>query len=102
MRTNRFNKISNMRIAMDIATRGRVVFLELRPDDVIESMFPSRDPERSKRLVAALDAVNGRFSAGVMRLGSLTMPGDWKMRRGRVSPSYTTRLRDILAALAIG
>lgn len=66
----------------------------------VADLFASRDPERSKALMGALDAINGRFGRETVRPGGLTDNGGWSMRRGNLSPCYTTRLDDILSARA--
>ncbi len=45
------------------------------------------------RLMAALDAVNGRWGKGAVKLGSSKVgeaPRDWSMRQERRTPAYTT------------
>jgi len=51
--------------------------------------------ERSRKLMGVLDAVNGRFGRGALQLASLGSMPVWTMKRGRVSPRYTTRWEDI-------
>lgn len=66
----------------------------------VADLFASRDPERSKALMGALDAINGRFGRETVRPGGLTGKGGWSMRRGNLSPCYTTRIDDILSVKA--
>ena len=81
--------------------KAGVVFVDLhRPDDLPIQMLPSRDPERSARLMAALDGVNGRFGRNTLRPGGTGPKPQWGMRRARLSPAYTTRLDDVLEAQA--
>lgn len=51
--------------------------------------------ERSRKLMGVLDAVNGRFGRGALQLASLGSMPVWTMKRGRVSPRYTTRWEDV-------
>lgn len=51
--------------------------------------------ERSRRLMGVLDEVNGRFGRGALQLGALGTKSVWTMKRGRVSPRYTTRWADV-------
>jgi DNA polymerase V len=62
----------------------------------VGDLFASRDPEKSKSLMTAIDAINGRFGRGVARPGGLVQRTGWSMRRGNLSPCYTTRIADIL------
>jgi DNA polymerase V len=85
--------------------KAGIVLIDLyRPDELpAADMFPTRDPERSKLLMGALDAINGRFGRGAMRpaaMGSAPVSG-WSMRRGNLSPCYTTREADLLKARTI-
>lgn len=79
--------------------KAGVLLLDLyRQDDLpIEDMFASRDPERSKDLMTALDAINGRFGRDTIRPGGIGQKRTWSMRRGNLSPCYTTRIEDVLA-----
>ena len=63
-------------------------------------MFPTRDPERSAKLMGALDAINGRFGRGTLRPGAVSQSPKWGMRRGQLSPRYTTDWRELLTVKA--
>ena len=65
------------------------------------SMFPTRDPARSARLMAALDAVNARFGRGALRPVSTGLARPWGTRHARLSPRYTTRLDELMEATAL-
>lgn len=63
----------------------------------VTDLFASRDPEKSKALMTALDSINGRFGRESVRPGGLRKrSGGWAMKRGNLSPCYTTRISDIL------
>ena len=54
-------------------------------------LFDPLDRERSKRLMAAYDAINGRFGSGTVKLAAQSLERKaWHMRRDRLSPCYTT------------
>jgi DNA polymerase V len=63
----------------------------------VGDLFSSRDPEKSKALMTALDSINGRYGRGAARPAGLVERAGWSMRRGNLSPCYTTRIGDILA-----
>lgn len=63
-------------------------------------LFASRDPERSKALMGALDAINGRFGRETVRPGGLRKTAGRSMRRANLSPCNTTRIDDILTVRA--
>jgi DNA polymerase V len=77
--------------------KAGVILLDLyEPNQLpIASLFPSRDPASSKSLMTALDAINGRFGRDTVSAGGLIQRKAWAMRRGNLSPCYTTRLSDI-------
>ncbi|PHM20494.1 MAG: DNA polymerase V subunit UmuC [Curvibacter sp. PD_MW3] len=55
------------------------------------------------RLMIALDAVNGRWGKGTVKVGSAKVgeaPRDWSMRQDRRTPAYTTEWSDMPVARA--
>ena len=63
-------------------------------------LFPTRDPARSARLMAALDAVNARFGRGTLRPLSTGLARPRGTRHARLSPRYTTRVEELMEAKA--
>lgn len=82
--------------------KAGVIVIDLyRSDDLpVGDLFSSRDPEKSKALMTALDAINGRFGRGAAQPAGLVDRADWTMRRGNLSPCYTTRIGDISSVRA--
>jgi DNA polymerase V len=78
--------------------KAGVVLVDLyRPTELpVADMFATRDPQKSKALMGALDAINGRFGRGAARPGAVGATQAWGMRRGNLSPCYTTRLDDLM------
>ena len=64
------------------------------------SLFPTRDPIASRRLMAALDEVNGRFGRGTLRPLATGIERRWGTRHERLSPRYTTRLDEVMRGRA--
>jgi DNA polymerase V len=72
--------------------------LDLAPQD--EDAESGRD---RSRLMAALDAVNGRYGKGTLHVGSTGTGGSaraWTMRQERRTPEYTTRWGEMAVARA--
>lgn len=67
---------------LDIRPRTNQQFGLFVPDEVVRS--------RNERLMGALDAINGRHGRGALRLAAEGMEKPWQMRRGKLSPRYTT------------
>ena len=63
-------------------------------------LFPTRDPMRSARAMAALDAVNMRFGKDTLRPLATGLNRTWTARARNLSPRYTTRIEEILQAKA--
>ena len=55
---------------------------------------------RSKNLMLAVDSINQAYGRGAIRLAAEGLSQPWKMRAGRRSPAFTTRLSDVVVAHA--
>ncbi|MDX5929323.1 Y-family DNA polymerase [Acidiphilium acidophilum] len=64
------------------------------------SLFPTKDPVRSARAMAALDAVNGRFGRDTLRPLATGISRTWTAKAMNLSPRYTTRVGEILVGTA--
>lgn len=64
-------------------------------------LFPTRDPIRSKRLMAALDAVNGRYGRGALRPLATGIARPWSTRQARLTARYTTHAAEMMEARAL-
>ncbi len=64
------------------------------------SLFPTRDPAKSARLMAALDTVNARFGRGALRPLSTGLARPRGTQHARLSPRYTTWLDQLMDARA--
>jgi len=81
--------------------KAGVVLSDLMPCDAVQSaLFRSRDPDRSARLMAAMDALNRTLGSGTVRPASVPRKASWAPRAGNMSPCYTTRLKDVPEAKA--
>jgi DNA polymerase V len=56
--------------------------------------------EQQRRLMETVDSVNRRYGRDALRLVSAGIGREWQMKRGRVSPHYTTSWDDLPIALA--
>ena len=55
---------------------------------------------RNDRLMDTLDAINGRYGRGALRLAAEGVAKGWRMRRGNLSPRYTTEWGGVARVLA--
>ncbi len=76
--------------------KAGVMLLDLCPADHVQpQLFTDSEPNRAK-LMQALDVINRRYGRGALRLASEGIRQDWRMRRERASPGYTTRWSDVI------
>jgi DNA polymerase V len=59
-------------------------------DQVQPDLFDQRDRPKSKRLMAALDAINDRWGAGTLDYASNGLTKAWQTQSHHRSPAYTT------------
>lgn len=90
----------------DFAKAG-VMLLDLEDEDRCQGELDLDVQEGSsrdtRRLMAAVDAVNGRFGKGMIHVGSTGQSGPpraWGMRQERRTPQYTTQWSDVPVARA--
>jgi DNA polymerase V len=71
--------------------KAGVMFTALVPASQVQpDLFDCQDRPRSKRLMAALDAVNDRWGAGTLEYAASGLTKPWKTQFHRRSPAYTT------------
>ena len=56
---------------------------------------------RAAKLMATLDGINERYGRGALRLAAEGMDKTWRMRRGNLSPGYTTDWDGLPKVMAI-
>jgi len=81
--------------------KAGVVLNDLVPERLQPRMlFATRDPARSAKVMAALDAVNARYGRGTLRPLATGIARSWSTRHDRLSQRYTTRVEEMLTATA--
>lgn len=74
---------------------------DIRPRSMAQaSLFAPESDGRSERLMAAMDAINGRWGRGTMRVAAEGVDKAWRMKRGKLSPRYTTEWSELPAVRA--
>lgn len=81
--------------------KSGVMLMDLRMRDVqqgqlFDTCLPVADARR-ERLLATMDRANGRWGHGTLAIGStgVKRPHAWEMKRGHVTPAYTTRWAEL-------
>ena len=77
-------------------SKAGVILTDLcRADLAPRDLFTHADGPKSVALMAAMDAVNNRYGRGSLQLGLRGENDGWKMRRDRLSASWTTKWNDL-------
>ncbi len=58
-------------------------------------LFQNENPKH-KKLMAAMDALNGKYGVQKIKMGNQDLQRTWKMRQAYLSPEYTTKFKDII------
>lgn len=76
--------------------KAGVMLLSLSPADRRQgALFDPPDTERSRQLMATVDAINARLGRGTVRFGTEGFRHGWAMRQAHRSPAYTTRWSEL-------
>lgn len=74
-------------------SKAEVLLVNLcQKGEYTDDLFSISQPEASEKVMGVLDAINGRWGRGTMRLASVPTDPDWGMRREMMSQSFTTRV----------
>jgi DNA polymerase V len=73
--------------------KAGVMLSDITPAGVVQGdLFAAASKTaRADKLMTTLDRINLRMGQGTLRLASEGMAQNWKMKRGNMSPAYTTR-----------
>jgi DNA polymerase V len=58
------------------------------------SLFDKTDRKKHQRLMTVLDSVNDRYGRNTLKFASMGDGRAWKIKQERLSPCYTTRIKD--------
>ncbi|MBS1138748.1 MAG: rumB [Proteobacteria bacterium] len=72
---------------MDIVPRANQQFSLLAPTGLVSA--------RSESLMDAMDSINKRYGRGTLKLAAEGINNQWRMRRGHLSPRFTTAWDEI-------
>ncbi|MDY7563453.1 translesion error-prone DNA polymerase V subunit UmuC [Pseudomonas sp. AB6] len=74
-------------------SKAEVMLLSLcQPGEFTEDLFAPSQPGEATKVMSVLDAINGKWGRGTLRVASVPATPEWGMRRNLLSQSYTTRL----------
>lgn len=79
--------------------KAGVLLQELQPlEQLQQHLFVSLSPQQQQRrecLMQLVDQLNARFGAGTLQWAATGLQPPWLMRRGHLSPGYTTRFKEL-------
>ena len=76
--------------------KAGVIVMGLVPTDNYQlDLFNKEDPKH-KPLMSVIDRINKKYKAHKIKIGNQDLKRTWKMRQERLSPRYTTNIKDIL------
>lgn len=77
--------------------KAGVIVTDIIPSDQVQSnLFYQYDTEKQEKIMLALDKINGLYGTDKLRLGSQGFGRNWKLKNEKLSPCYTTRLKDVI------
>jgi DNA polymerase V len=78
-------------------SKAEVLLLDLRqPCEFTDDLFAKSQPAVTDQMMKLMDDINGRWGRGTVRSAKVPAVPEWGMRRDMLSPSYTTRLDQLL------
>ena len=77
--------------------KAGVTITEIIPDAAIQTnIFDNVDREKHARLISVVDQLNDGFKKNNLRLAVQEGSRRWRLKQGKLSPCYTTRISDVL------
>ncbi|MGV0964883.1 Y-family DNA polymerase [Empedobacter falsenii] len=76
--------------------KAGVIVSAITPDDQVQMNIFNEESPKHKALMETMDKLNSYYGDHMLKLASQDIRRKWKMKQERLSPSYTTRLSDIL------
>jgi DNA polymerase V len=79
--------------------KAGIIVTGIVPSDQIQTnMFDSTDREKLKKVDKVFDQLNKTWGRGTVRVASEGIVKKWSMKRGLLSPDYTSKWEDIITA----
>lgn len=77
--------------------KAGVIITGIVPANSVQgNLFYHRDTEKAARALAVVDRLNSRMGRDTVRLAAQGYERRWKLRQEKISPSYTTRLDQVI------
>lgn len=77
--------------------KAGVIVQDIVPERPLQtSLFDNRDRIKFGKIMETIDNVNARYGRNHLKIASQGFDRKWKMKNEKLSPAYTTSLKDIL------
>lgn len=76
--------------------RAGVIVMGLVPTNNHQLQMFNHENPKHKPLMHAIDGLNSKYATNKVKLASQDLKRTWKMRQERLSPRYTTNIKDII------
>ena len=77
--------------------KAGVIMLNLIPEHSIQgNLFYKADTEKTRRLMHTVDFLNRSYGRDKVRVSAQGYGTSWKLLQQKLSPCYTTRMKDLL------
>jgi DNA polymerase V len=77
--------------------KAGVIVSGIVPERCVQtSLFDAIDRERQSKVLHAMDGLNAAYGRDTVRVAAQGFERKWKLRQERRSPSYTTRMEDLI------
>jgi len=80
--------------------KAGVIAMDLSTSQVEQSNIFEEKNQKHAPLMHTVDKLNKLMGKHMVRLGTQAMGKTWKMRQEKLSPNYTTRIKDIITIIA--
>jgi DNA polymerase V len=75
--------------------KAGVMMMDICPENTVQgSLFDRIDRKKHQRLMNVLDTVNDRYGRNTLKIACMGDGKAWKIKQERLSPCYTTRMKD--------
>ncbi len=78
--------------------KAGIIITEITPGNAIQTnIFDKVDREKQKRVSQLMDKLNSGFTSNVLTLAVQGTNQKWRLKQDYLSPSYTTKLKDVIS-----
>lgn len=76
--------------------KAGVIISGLVPNDNFQLNLFAHENPKHKLLMSAIDKLNQKYKSDKIKLGNQDLKRTWKMKQERLSPKYTTNIKEVL------